>query len=240
VTERKRLEDYAEDIYTCNRTRCGFCREQCPVYHVMAYETYSCRGKMLVGRGLMEKTLSPSAEMAQILEPFISGSNQLLRVDSGRNLLILAGNAGDMARLLDTIEVFDVDRMTGMSVALFTPDFVDVNTLANDLEAVLNDPQHGLMAGLVRFVVIERLNGLMVVAPRAEHLARVREWIQRLDRDTADASPRLFIYRVQNGKATELADVLSQIFAPEAAVPAPSLAPGLTVASPSSQSSARA
>ena len=167
-------------------------------------------------------------EMAQILEPFISGSNQLLRVDSGRNLLILAGNASDMARLLDTIEVFDVDRMTGMSVALFTPDFVDVNTLANDLEAVLNDPQHGLMAGLVRFVVIERLNGLMVVAPRAEHLARVREWIQRLDRDTADASPRLFIYRVQNGKATELADVLSQIFAPEAAVPAPSLAPGLT------------
>jgi Fe-S oxidoreductase len=68
VMERKRLEDYAEDIYTCNRTRCGFCREQCPVYHVMAFETYSCRGKMLVGRGLIEKTLSPSEEMAQILD----------------------------------------------------------------------------------------------------------------------------------------------------------------------------
>jgi len=66
--ERKRLEDYVEDIYTCNRTRCGFCREQCPVYHVMAYETYSCRGKMLVGRGLIEKTLTPSEEMAQILD----------------------------------------------------------------------------------------------------------------------------------------------------------------------------
>ena len=64
----KSLEDYAEDIYTCNRTRCGFCRDQCPVYHVKAYETYSCRGKMLVGRGLMEKTLNASAEMAQILD----------------------------------------------------------------------------------------------------------------------------------------------------------------------------
>jgi len=166
-------------------------------------------------------------EMAQIIEPFIAGSNQVLRVDSGRNLLILAGNAADMARLLDTIEVFDVDRMAGMSVALFTPDFVDAQTLATDLEAVLNDPQHGLMPGLVRFVVIERLNGLMVVTPRAEHLARVREWIQRLDRDKADAGPRLFIYRVQNGKATDLADVLSQIFTPDAAVPEASLAPGL-------------
>jgi general secretion pathway protein D len=33
---------------------------------------------------------------------------------------------------------------------------------------------------------------------------------------------------VQNGKATELAEVLTQIFSPEPAVPAPSLAPGLT------------
>jgi Fe-S oxidoreductase len=64
----KSLKDYVEDIYTCNRTRCGFCRDQCPVYHVKAYETYSCRGKMLVGRGLMEKTLSASVEMAQILD----------------------------------------------------------------------------------------------------------------------------------------------------------------------------
>jgi general secretion pathway protein D len=169
-------------------------------------------------------------EMAQILEPFISGSNQLLRVDSARNLLILAGNASDMDRLLDTVKVFDVDRMAGMSVALFTPEYVDAATLAADLEALLSDPQFGLMAGLVRFIVVERLNGLMVVTPRAEHLARVREWIQRLDRDTGDASPRLFIYRVQNGKATDLAEVLGQLFSQEAGVPEPSLAPGLTPA----------
>jgi len=169
-------------------------------------------------------------EMAQILEPFVVGNNQLLRVDSARNLLILAGNSSDMARLLETVQVFDVDRMAGMSVALFTPEFVDASTLATDLEALLNDPQHGLMAGLVRFIVVERLNGLMVVTSRAEHLARVREWVRRLDRDTGDADPRLFIYRVQNGKATDLADVLTKLFTPEAAeaVPAAELAPGLT------------
>jgi len=171
-------------------------------------------------------------EMAQILEPFVVGSNQLLRVDTARNLLILAGNGSDMARLLETVQVFDVDRMAGMSVALFTPEFVDAATLATDLEALLNDPQHGLMAGLVRFIVVERLNGLMVVTSRAEHLARVREWVRRLDRDTGDADPRLFIYRVQNGKATDLAEVLTKLFAPEAAeaIPAPELAPGLTPA----------
>jgi len=168
-------------------------------------------------------------EMAQILDPMISGSNQLLRVDSARNLLVMAGNASDMERLLDTVKVFDVDRMAGMSVALFIPEYVDANTLATDLEALLNDPQYGLMAGLVRFIVVERLNGLMVVTPRAEHLARVREWVKRLDRDTGDASPRLFIYRVQNGKATDLAEVLTKLFTPDAGeIPEAKLAPGLT------------
>ena len=67
----KRIEDlssYRDDIYTCNRSRCGFCREECPVYRVKKYETYSCRGKMLVARGLMEGVLEPSKEMADVLD----------------------------------------------------------------------------------------------------------------------------------------------------------------------------
>lgn len=170
-------------------------------------------------------------EMAQILNPFVTGNNQLLRVDTARNMLILAGTAADMERLLETVNVFDVDRMAGMSVALFTPDFVDAKTLAADLEALLADPKQGLMAGLVRFIVVERLNGLMVVTPRAEYLARVREWVNRLDRNTGDASPRLFIYRVQNGKATDLAEVMSGLFnANDDAREPVSLAPGSTPA----------
>lgn len=170
-----------------------------------------------------------AAEMAQILEPFVADANQLLRVDSARNLLILASSGAQLERILDTVAVFDVDRMAGMSVALFTPDFVDAATLADDLERLLADPENGLMAGLVRFIVVERLNGLIVVTPRAEHLATVRGWIQRLDRNTGDAGQRLFVYRVQNGKAVDIAETLSKLFADEGAAKQPEakVAPGL-------------
>lgn len=62
------LKQYIDDIYTCNRTRCGFCREECPVYRVQGYETYSCRGKMLVARGIVEGTLQPDDEMARMAD----------------------------------------------------------------------------------------------------------------------------------------------------------------------------
>jgi len=168
-------------------------------------------------------------EMALILQPFTTGSNQLVRVDTQRNLLVLAASGTDMDRLLETIHVFDVDRMKGMSVAMFTPDFVDAKTLADELEKLLADPQAGLMAGLVRFIVVERLNGLMVVTPRAEYLAQVRDWVNRLDRDSGNAGRRLFIYRVQNGKATDLAEMLSSLFEEEKSErpPGGEVAPGM-------------
>lgn len=153
-----------------------------------------------------------AGEMAQILEPFTKGSNQLLRLDSKRNLLILAAPSNDMERLLETIDMFDVNQMKGMSIALFTPEFVQVKTLSEELEKILADSDTGLLPGLVRFVTLERLNGLVVVTHRAEHLVEVKNWINRLDRDLGTSNSRLYVYRVQNGKAPDLAQILNDLF----------------------------
>ncbi len=66
--DNKELEQYAEDIYTCNRTRCAFCIADCPIYRLKGLEAYSSRGKMMIARGLLEGIVEPSAEMQHLLE----------------------------------------------------------------------------------------------------------------------------------------------------------------------------
>jgi Fe-S oxidoreductase len=68
MSDHSYLTEYAEDIYTCNRTRCGFCREECPIYRVKRLETFSSRGRMLIARGLLEGVLEPSAEMQEVMD----------------------------------------------------------------------------------------------------------------------------------------------------------------------------
>ena len=68
MTDHETLKQFADDIYTCNRTRCGFCREECPIYRIRRLETYSSRGRMLVARGLLEGILEPSAEIQQVMD----------------------------------------------------------------------------------------------------------------------------------------------------------------------------
>ena len=174
-------------------------------------------------------------EMSKILEPFVAEGKNVLRTDSKRNVIVLAGDGDDMGRLLEAVRMFDVDRMKGMSVALFTPSYVDAKTLGTELEALLGNPDTGLMAGQVRFMVIDRLNAVMAVTSRPSHLAQVKTWVRRLDMDNGEGGPRLFVYRVQNGKAAALADALNRVFglagATTRGMAPPSLAPGLQPAS---------
>ena len=180
-----------------------------------------------------------AGEMQAILEPLVEPGS-VVRVDSLRNLLVLAVSSGELEQVLEAVALFDVDWMAGMSVALFRPDFVAADTLAEELAAVLGTDVEGPLDGLVRFVVIERLNGLLVVTPRRQYLARVREWVRRLDQSGGGVGQRLFVYHVQNGKAAELAEVLGQVFQEEGRerVPVPSLAPGLEPATLASEAEA--
>jgi general secretion pathway protein D len=177
-----------------------------------------------------------ASEMQKILEPFVTQGN-VVRVDPYRNLLILAGSGQEMAVMLETVTVFDVDWLAGMSVALFTPSYVDAASLASDLENIFGTAAGGPLTDLVKLTVIERLDALLVISPREEYLNRVANWVEQLDQDSGSEGQRLYVYQVQNGKAVDLADVLNQVFetGDAAFVPPPELAPGLEPVAISSQ-----
>lgn len=94
--------------------------------------------------------------------------------------------------------------------------------------------------GAIRVLPVERLNSVIVVAPRAAYLDEARSWIEKLDQPgLADRTEsQLFVYPVQNGNATHLANVLNGLFgnlASAAPVAADNgTAPGLRAATASS------
>jgi general secretion pathway protein D len=85
------------------------------------------------------------------------------------------------------------------------------------------------LLGAVRVLPLERANAVVVVSPRAEYLDLAREWIAKLDIPGLGGSDnQLFVYRVQNGNARHLADVLAGLFGTGPATPQAStgVAPG--------------
>jgi general secretion pathway protein D len=148
-------------------------------------------------------------DIEKALRPF-APEGGILRVDEGRNLLVLAGTSRELATMQDVIGTFDVNWLAGMSFALYPVEYVDAKTLAEELAIVFAEARSPI-ANVVRIVPLSRLNSLMVVTHEASYLREVEAWIKRLDLGTATPGRRIYVYDVQNGKADDLGASLSKI-----------------------------
>ncbi len=165
-------------------------------------------------------------EMAKILEPFAPENS--VRFDEVRNLVVLAGNEREMRHLLETIELFDVDWLSGYSVGVFPIKGSDVKSLVQDLDHIFGAGGTSPLAGIVRVIPIERLNALLVVTTQPKYLDMARTWIDRIDQAGGTAGgARFFVYQVKNGKAENLAQLIGDLFSSRrTTTTAPTLAPG--------------
>lgn len=149
-------------------------------------------------------------EMQKVLEPF-APEGSILNIDNTRNLMILAGTAGELANLQELINTFDVDWLKGMSFALFSLENVDAQTIQGELETVFSDASTPI-AGMVKFVPMSRLNSLLVISNSNEYLEKVGEWIERFDRGGQAKGRKIYVYSITSGKAENIANSLNQIY----------------------------
>lgn len=150
-----------------------------------------------------------AADMRRILQPF-APEGGIVQVDEARNLLVLAGTSEELATMLGVIKTFDVDWLAGMSFAMFPLEYADAKTLTSELSEVFSGDKSPI-AGVVRLVPLERLNSILVITPQARYLTQVEDWIKRLDLGETTPGRRIYVYDVQNGKASDLARTLSSI-----------------------------
>jgi general secretion pathway protein D len=177
-------------------------------------------------------------QMATVLEPFLRDATNV-RVDDLRNMLILSGTEFELRHLLETIDMFDVNWVAGMSVGLFTLQSADVKTVMSELDKALGTPDKSPLGGLLRIIPIERMNALLVVTPQPAYLDEAKKWIERLDKGGEGSGVRFYVYQVQNSRAERIGPLLQQAFTGRAQQAAtagpPTLAPGTpagTIVSP--------
>jgi general secretion pathway protein D len=148
------------------------------------------------------------ADMQRALEPLVSPGT-VVQVDATRNIMVLAGTDTELARVNDTIAMFDVDWLKTQSFGLFPLQYSQAKAVATDLEAVIG--AQSPMANLVRILPIDNLNAILVVSSRLAYVNEMRSWIARFDRGHETGQPKIYVYEVQNGRAADLAATLSRV-----------------------------
>jgi general secretion pathway protein D len=153
-----------------------------------------------------------AVEIQKIIGPLVPDGSSL-RIDETRNVLILSGPRYRLDELLATIRSFDVDWLSGMSFGLFRLQYADAATMVGELEAIVSAGGQSPLAGIVRLLPIERLNAVLVIAHRPDHIAGIQGLIEQFDWGVeGGAGRRLYVYELENGDAAKIAASLQDIF----------------------------
>ncbi len=151
-------------------------------------------------------------EMKKVLEPY-ARPNAIVNVDSGRNVITLGGTRTELENYLRTVEIFDVDWLSGMSVGVFPIQSGKAEQVAADLEKIFGADSKTPSAGMMRFLPLENANAVLVITPQVRYLDQIQQWLDRID--TAGGAPRLFSYELRYIKARDLAERLAETFGSE-------------------------
>jgi general secretion pathway protein D len=174
--------------------------------------------------------------LMKLLDGFGSKPNSV-RVDSGRNLLVVQGSGADRRSVVDTVLSFDADWMRGQSVGIFPIRNSAPEPIITELEKIMDSGEGGLTQNMVKFQAIARINGILAVSRKPEYLKSIANWIRRLD-ESDTAAENLKVYRLHYGNAKLVAGLLNDIFFGRAAATADTaaaqLAPGGGMATSSS------
>src|SRR5207342_2958293 len=150
-----------------------------------------------------------AAEMEKILKPY-GRPNAIVSVDSGRNVITVAGTRAVLENYLRTIEIFDVDWMSSMSVGVFPLQSGKATQVVQDLERVFGEQSKSPVAGMFRFMPLEASNSVLVITSQPDYLDDIQQWLERID--GAGAGVQLFSYELKYIKAKDLADRLADVF----------------------------
>lgn len=156
----------------------------------------------------------PAAEMSSLLKSF-AGAASSIQVYERANLLIIVDTPESLRRLLEIKNSFDSPNMRGIQARLYTIKEVAADRMVQELEPILTSLGIGGLSDSpsgVKLMPIPRLNKLIALTGAEKNFEVVQYWIRKLDHVEQRDGAETFIYRVKNGKAEDIAELLTALF----------------------------
>lgn len=166
-----------------------------------------------------------ATNMVTLLENSVTKAGAL-KADAARNLLFVTGSGVERENAVAAVKAFDVDWLAGQATGIIPLHNASAEDVITELQTVMQTEPGGAGEGAVRFMPIERINAIMVLAGSNELLSQARTWIQRLDIG-GPSDMQLRTYKIDNGKAMETADLLNALFSGQSYSPSSSVSPDL-------------
>lgn len=135
------------------------------------------------------------------------------------NLVLASGSKSKLNQAHALAKSFDLNWLQSMSIGIFEILNSSAAQIKIELLEMIGANAKSSLAGSSRIVSLDRNNSIMIIAPSEGLVNQLGRWVKRLDQIDRDGRNDFYIYRAQNGKATDLAKLVNEMFAPSLDMP---------------------
>ena len=150
-------------------------------------------------------------ELVTVLKPMMSAGGSVS--EGAHNSLILVDNPANLEKVLNLVHLIDTQSLTQTLVRVVKVHNTDPGELIAEMEVIF--AAYGTLAQKgkfgVGFLPVSRLNSVMILANSGPLMDRALYWVKQLDMRT-DMLANVHVYNVENYKAKNLADLLTQVY----------------------------
>ena len=147
-----------------------------------------------------------ATDMRQVLEKVLP-PGQSITADDQRHMLVVQGSPPELKLAEETVRIFDIDQLSGMSMALVPLSHAEPTDIADELKNIFATRKTG-ENDAIRFMAVARLNAVMILSRSGHYLDEARGWIGRLDRERNPNERRVYVYNLQYAKAVSVGQKL--------------------------------
>jgi general secretion pathway protein D len=151
-----------------------------------------------------------AADIAKMLSPFLSEGGTVAVLDAG-NTLILVDDSMNVKRLMEIIQQFDNTSFAAQRIRLLPVRNNMASALVPELEAIFSTYALSDKQSPLRFLPLDRINGILVAAADPVAFAEVEQWIGKLDMPATPNGIQTFVYKVQYSDAGRLVRLLKAL-----------------------------
>ncbi len=199
------------------------------LYNIVPQEKAATRGMPVYSRGAMPPGMraqvvfleqTPVKEAIEALKPLLSPAGNVSQ--AAHNSIVLVDSPDNLDKLLQLVNLIDSRGLAQTRVRVLRVHNTDPGEIIKEVETIFS--AYGTLTSRekdkfgVGFFPVSRLNSVMIVSSSAPLMDRALYWVRELDRKT-DLLSNVHIYNVENYKAKNLADILTQVYGGTAAAP---------------------
>ncbi|MDK2122870.1 type II secretion system secretin GspD [Parachitinimonas caeni] len=157
-----------------------------------------------------------ASALVNVLKSFV-GPNATIQNDPTDRYLIIADRANNVKKLIEMIQVLDLDYLKQVQIKLIQVAKGDATELAKEMETMFKSSTmfniSGTDANKVSFMPIKRMNAILIIAQNEALLGAAENWLKVLDDEPKQGiGNRINIYQVRNSTAEHLANMVGQIY----------------------------